>query len=223
MKKRVIVALGIFIGLLAIGAQEKSCQQQVQQSANKEKALNEAIKNLNDPSKLARRRAAENIGLLVDTPGIQRAVKPLSDVLLNKSIPSGIFTQEICADDLGRIAAHLGGAEAKHAIDALKESLTMDEFDAVRASSAAALGITFNERAVAPLQEAVVNDPSPLVRYAAKDALNRLSRHGISTNTGLLQSLTSTPTSEDEQLLLEYLKRQVIFSNPPIFPEGGGK
>jgi hypothetical protein len=225
MKKRVLVTLGIFGGLLAIGAQEKSCQQQVKQTVNKEQELNQAIKNLNDPSKLLRRQAAEQIGLLIDTPGIQRAVKPLSDVLLNKAIPSGVFTQEICANDLGMIATHLGGNEAKHAIDALAESLATEEFDVVRAASANALGTTLDERAVVPLQNANANDPSPLVNFAAKRALDRLARNGIDVGQGVIQTMIGTssyaPTDADQALLQEYLKNQIIYSNPPIFQKEG--
>ena len=212
--KNPIASSGMEKNILSLSLQEKSGQ------------LNQAIKDLKDPSKIVRRNAAEQISFLITTPGIQRAIKPLAEVLLNRGIPSGIFTQEICATNLGRIAAHLGSPQGNHAIQALVESLKTEKFDSVRAASANALGITNNQLAVAPLQEALANDPSPLVKFAAQEALHRLARSGIEINQSA-QSLSAQSKipgpAPGDTALREYLKKQIIYSNPPLEDEGGEK
>jgi len=221
MKNGVLGLVCALVFLLLLGATEKSCD-----NGPPPYDLNMAIADLYNPGKIVRRQAAENIALLIEDPGIQRAIKPLAEVLLNKGIPSGIFTQEICAENLGRIAAHLGGPEAKRAISALAESLANEWYDSIRAGSARALGLSLSAAAVEPLQNALANDPSPLVQAAAQEALYKLSRNGVNIFSGSLKSSNldsgSASTAVGQMELYQYLKSQVIYSNPPLDPQGGG-
>ena len=228
MKKRVLFISCVFVFAFTIGATQKTCDPpEVPVNAQKELQLGQAIKGLEDPSKIVRRKSAEQISLLIDAPGIQRAIKPLAEVLLG-DIPSGIFTEQICAENLGQIAAFLNGPEANRALDALVESLESDEFDAVRASSADALGISKSERAVQPLEDALANDGSPLVRYASRQALYRLASAGIaipslSKSNSKTANANSPPPGDEEKMLYEYFIRQVLYANPPLDQRGGGK
>lgn len=194
-----------------------------QGASDQTKPLNQAIKDLQHPDKIVRRQAARQLSTLIETPGIKRAIRPLSDLLLDRGTRSGVFTQELAATDLGLIALKLGSPQGDPALDALIECLMTEGYDTVRAAAATALGLTKNELALEPLEFARVNDNSILVRYAAQEALNRLGRGGLS----LPQTLTALPATDvnasiiDETDLIEYWKAHLIYSNPRLDEKGG--
>jgi HEAT repeat protein len=217
-----ILTLLFSILILSESGSIQTSQKYIYGSSEQAKQLNQAIKNLRHPKKIVRRQAAHQISHLIATPGIQRAIRPLGDVLLNKGIRSGIFTQEIVAVNLGRIAAHLGSPEGDHSVEVLIECMVFEEFDSVRASAATALGLSMNELALVPLQYSLENDPSPIVKYAAQEALNRLARNGIQLPEGELaqSSSSSNPNPAfDESIFWEYQKDHIIYSNPPLEEE----
>jgi len=184
--------------------------------------LCQAIQDLQHPNKIVRRQAAAQISSLINTPGIQRAIRPLADVLLNKVIPSGLFTREIVSETLGRIAAQLGSPQGNRAVEALIECLENEPFDSLRSSAAYALGLSMSELALEPLQFSIENDPSPLVKFAAQEAMYRLTRSGIglppSASAFSLQSDSETFSVMESQLW-EYQKKHIIYANPPLEEE----
>ncbi len=215
MKRKFLGSLAVVSLILATGCGVGSDRSKKDSA---EEQLNQAIKNLSSPSKISRRRAVEKISSLTQAPGIENAILPLADVLLDRGAPSGVFTQQIAATDLGKIASYKKGRAAGLAIEALSESLKTEGFDMVRAACADALGLANSELAVAPLQESLAKDPSPLVKYVANKALQRLAQSGIQAPvTGNLSSSQNSPSPvPSDTVVREYLLRHIIYSHAPI-------
>lgn len=218
MPKRIFIISALLLVIVGTGIMSMETGSKSSPGfSEQERQLNQAIQNLQHPKKIARRRAAHQISGLITTPGIQRAIEPLADVLLNRGLRSGIFTQEIVALNLGQIAAHLGSPQGDRAVEALIESLDTEGFDSVRGSVAYALGFTRSELAITALAFSRENDPSPLVKFACDESLRRLARSGIKLTEEIpAGAISQTQSDIDKSVLLDYLKDHIIYSNPPL-------
>jgi HEAT repeat protein len=224
MLRKLILGLGLVAAvILATGLRSKEDSTASAGASDQFQRLNQAIKDLQHPNKIMRRPAAETISSLISTPGIQRAINPLANVLLNQGKPSGMFTQMIAAETLGRIAAQVGAPTGDEAVDALIECLETEGLDTVRSACAQGLGLALNELSVEPLQLSLQSDGSPLVKYEAQAALKQLALAGVGLSSDpknlTMDSLAQPPAEEYE--IYQYLKARTLYAHPSLDAERG--
>jgi len=225
MAKKIVglsLALALLLGLGVALWSSQTLPQLAPVQSQQAKQLDQAIADLQNPKKIIRRYAVEKIARLSDSPDIGKAVQPLSDILLNLGKPSGIFTQMIAAETLGRIAAKLGPPASDEAVEALIECLENEGFDVVRAACAQGLGLAQDELSVEPLLFYLQNDQNPLVKLGAQAGLQRLDQTRVPfspESKKLAADLLSKPVVSDDELY-QYIKAHTIYARPALEERG---
>jgi hypothetical protein len=131
----------------------------------------EAISDLQDPDYLVVRDAIRELNSLIDAPNIGMAVLPLERVLIKKDLFYSPYTRGMAARVMIRIAVQLGQPRGDRAVGIVIRELAESRNDYVRASCAYALGMSGRDTALEPLITANEDDPSPLVKTTACEAL----------------------------------------------------
>lgn len=183
--------------------------------AQTEILINTALRDIDSPFALERRMAVKVLSTNYKAPGIQRAVYPLEDVLLNTYITESIYTRSIAAVGLGKIAKSLGpnpwGDQIVGTLSLMSEH---GEFDVIRAAAVRGLGETENPAAIPPLLTACSDESLPVSTIADQYLFLRTGQGCGQPNTAYsLSSASRATVSSDQEPEVEwqdYLNRHLI-------------
>lgn len=133
--------------------------------------VNQAVALLGDRDYVVVRNAIRELSNLLDAPNIMKAVNPLIQVMQGQDGFYDSYTRSMAAQALVQIGTSQGYPKGKKAMNAVIAELAGGDLDVVRADCAYDLGATDWEAAYEPLVSANENDPSPVVRSSACEAL----------------------------------------------------
>jgi len=135
----------------------------------------QAVSDLSNQDYVVVRNAIRQLRRSIYAPNIYVAIYPLMDVLGNVGRFHDSHTRGMAANALVRIGVAIKGQRGNQAIEYVINELEEGPTDTVRASCAYALGLSGREIALDSLISANEDDPSPVVRETACEALMMLT------------------------------------------------
>jgi len=178
-RKSIVIVIVILAAGFLMGPDD--CGQPPTQGEKALKVL-KAVCDLNSRDYVVVRDAIRELKKLLDAPNIIIAINPLERVLSNTPGYYDAHTRGMVANVLIRIGVSLDCPSGDNAIQSVIDELGEGTVETIRASCAYALGASGREYTLDPLIAANENDPSPIVRDTACEALMMLTNGSYSSD-----------------------------------------